>query len=422
MSATGNFNMAAKRTALGDRNVASRDSSDALHTGKSGTTYNYNTSSTMVASKAQENRMQANPKVKAKDAPGAFHQPAQRPITKSLVPSASMGQLRPGASEAYVPRKPHGKLSSLVYRDPRQEEARPAPAEPTDAVPVHLPAALPQAVRVRPSITHRDTYTQQQQRPAKAIDSRLPTALQPERVQLLEQPPSHQPISTKAQVHEQTHSTTFPSLIRLAEISPCLSPHTDDDDDATEPLYVDAVEDYAQQNWELLTDDLADHTDAPQPHRVATHSLPEPHIAEPIHPSQRSSPQPTTDPINYNNPSPPHPVTESLYPAYLSDCDEDEDHGYDDKGYTTAHSYPSHGDNTTGGVTTVMFPPKVTKKGQAEIEAAMQIVESRRTAEEIQEDAWDISMVAEYGEEIFQYMREQEVRLKKKPRIRGLLD
>ncbi|KAJ3569754.1 hypothetical protein NPX13_g5974 [Xylaria arbuscula] len=404
VSATGNFNMAAKRTALGDRNVASRDTSDALHAGKPGTTHNYNSSSTMVASKAQENRIQANPKGKVKDViQGAFSQPAHRPITKTLVPSASMGQLRPGANEACIPRKPHGKLSSLVYRDPRKEEARPAPTEPTDPVPVDLPAA--QAVRVRPSIAQRDTYTQrqQQQRPVNAIDSKQQPALQPERVELLNKPPPHQPASSKAQVHEQPQSMTFPSLISLAETSPCHSSHTDDD--ATEPLYVDAVEDYAQENWELLTNDLPDHTNAPQPHRVA------------IHPSKRSSTQPTTDLINYNNnnPSPPPPVNESLYPTYLSDCDDDEDHCYDDKGYTTAHSYRSHGDNTTGGVTTVMFPPKVTKKGQAEIEAAKQTVESRRTAEEIQEDAWDISMVAEYGDEIFQYMRQQEITLLPNP-------
>lgn len=405
MSATGNLSMAAKRTALGDRNVAPRDMSDALYAAKSVLKHSNNTSSTMVASKAQENRIQINPKVKAtcKDLQGAFYQPAQRP-TKSIVPSASMGQLRPGTKEAGIPRKPRGNLPSLVYRDSWQEEARPAPAKPAGAVSEDPPAA--HAVRVQPSIAHLNI---QQQRLASATHSEPPAALHPERVGLAEKKPSRESNSNEAHVRERSLSKTLSPLIPLADTSSCHSPHTDDD--ATEPLYVDAVEDYTQENWELLTNEPASHLDAPQSHRVAIRSLPEPHIPEPIYPSQKSTTQPTTELINYNEPYPPLPVVnESVYPTYLSDCDEDEDHCYD-KGYTTAHSYRSHGDNTTGGVTTVMFPPKITKKGQAEIETAKQIVESRRTAEEIQEDAWDISMVAEYGDEIFQYMRQQEVRL-----------
>ena len=92
----------------------------------------------------------------------------------------------------------------------------------------------------------------------------------------------------------------------------------------------------------------------------------------------------------------------------LSDYEEDY---YDDQGYTTAHSTRSRGDNTTGGVTTVLFPPKLTKKDASEIEAARQIVDSKRTPEEDAEEAWDVSMVAEYGDDIFNYMRDLEVRV-----------
>lgn len=88
--------------------------------------------------------------------------------------------------------------------------------------------------------------------------------------------------------------------------------------------------------------------------------------------------------------------------------DEDDGDLYDEQGYTTAHSFKSHGDNTTGGVTT-MLAPKFTAKVQKELEIAAAIVESTTTEEQIEEEEWDTSMVAEYGEEIFSYMRKLEV-------------
>lgn len=88
--------------------------------------------------------------------------------------------------------------------------------------------------------------------------------------------------------------------------------------------------------------------------------------------------------------------------------EEEEEEIYDDQGYTTAHSYRSRGDNTTGGATTVLFP-KVTNKIKKELALAKEIIENSRTQEEIEDEAWDTSMVAEYGDEIFSYMRELEV-------------
>jgi G2/mitotic-specific cyclin 3/4 len=85
--------------------------------------------------------------------------------------------------------------------------------------------------------------------------------------------------------------------------------------------------------------------------------------------------------------------------------DEDEDEYCDEEGYTTARS---RGENTTGGATTILFP-QVTTRARKELAAARQIVESTRTPEDIDEETWDTSMVAEYGDEIFQYMRELEV-------------
>lgn len=88
--------------------------------------------------------------------------------------------------------------------------------------------------------------------------------------------------------------------------------------------------------------------------------------------------------------------------------DEEEEEHYDDEGYVTARSCKSKSDNTTGGATTVLFP-KVNVKVKKELAAAKILIESTRTQEEIEDEAWDTSMVAEYGDEIFQYMKDLEV-------------
>lgn len=92
---------------------------------------------------------------------------------------------------------------------------------------------------------------------------------------------------------------------------------------------------------------------------------------------------------------------------HWDDDDDEEDIGYDEAGYTTAHSYKSYGDNTTGATTLVA--PKKTTRVQRELEIAKLSVEQHRPQEDIDEEEWDVSMVAEYGEEIFEYMRELEV-------------
>lgn len=93
--------------------------------------------------------------------------------------------------------------------------------------------------------------------------------------------------------------------------------------------------------------------------------------------------------------------------------DEEEDDMYDEQGYTTAHSFRSHGDNTTGATT--VLAPKVTRAVQKELEEAMVFVENTRSQDEIDEEEWDVSMVAEYGDDIFNYMRDLEVRHMRTP-------
>ncbi|KAF2015017.1 hypothetical protein BU24DRAFT_493497 [Aaosphaeria arxii CBS 175.79] len=94
--------------------------------------------------------------------------------------------------------------------------------------------------------------------------------------------------------------------------------------------------------------------------------------------------------------------------------DEDEDEGeeyFDADGYTTARSLRSRSDNTTGGVTLVLAP-RVTSKSQRELEAAREWVEANKTPEDVEDEQWDTSMVAEYGDEIFEYMHSLEERMK----------
>lgn len=88
--------------------------------------------------------------------------------------------------------------------------------------------------------------------------------------------------------------------------------------------------------------------------------------------------------------------------------DDEGDENYDEEGYATARSVKSRGENTTGGATTVLFP-KINHKTRKEIAAAKELIEGSKTAEELEDEAWDTTMVAEYGGEIFQYLKDLEV-------------
>ncbi|KAF2397841.1 hypothetical protein EJ06DRAFT_539286 [Trichodelitschia bisporula] len=90
--------------------------------------------------------------------------------------------------------------------------------------------------------------------------------------------------------------------------------------------------------------------------------------------------------------------------------EEEEDEYFDAEGYTTSHSVPSRGDNTTSGFTAVLAP-KVTARVQRELESAKIFVDATRPSEMEDEESWDTSMVAEYSEEIFAYMQKLEDRM-----------
>lgn len=102
-----------------------------------------------------------------------------------------------------------------------------------------------------------------------------------------------------------------------------------------------------------------------------------------------------------------HRLASASEPEESWDEEEEEDN-YDEDGYITARSYKSRGENTTNGATTVLFP-KMNQKIKRELAAAKELIEGARTHEDIDDESWDTTMVAEYGDEIFEYMKELEV-------------
>jgi G2/mitotic-specific cyclin 3/4 len=89
--------------------------------------------------------------------------------------------------------------------------------------------------------------------------------------------------------------------------------------------------------------------------------------------------------------------------------EEAEEEFFDAEGCVTARSLRSMGgENTTSGMSTVMMP-RVTSRVERELAAAKAWVDETGFSEITEDEAWDTTMVTEYGDEIFDYMRELEV-------------
>lgn len=74
---------------------------------------------------------------------------------------------------------------------------------------------------------------------------------------------------------------------------------------------------------------------------------------------------------------------------------------------STTQSMDTQGDNSTGYLTIAV--PNLTAEDFAELHAAERFVLAHQNNDDVEDDLWDISMVAEYSEDIFEYLREQEV-------------
>lgn len=90
--------------------------------------------------------------------------------------------------------------------------------------------------------------------------------------------------------------------------------------------------------------------------------------------------------------------------------DDEEKQAPYEQGYIPVHSYRSHSDNTTSGPTTLLAP-YVTAGVEEELKIAKAYVTAHQIEEESKDEEWDIRMVAEYGDEIFAYMRDLEARM-----------
>lgn len=88
--------------------------------------------------------------------------------------------------------------------------------------------------------------------------------------------------------------------------------------------------------------------------------------------------------------------------------DEDYLGVYEDYGYMIVYFYWFYGDNIMGGLI-IMVVFVFSFNVQREFVIVKDWVFFIQMEEEIEEEVWDVSMVVEYGEEIFVYMRQFEV-------------
>ena len=388
---------AAKRNALADSSNVAKPVFPAASSGAVVKKQGGVAANTTLVAKAQENvREQTKPK-------DALSRPAQRPISKvgSITHSSSMAQIRTGSTESQVPRGPKQQplgwkrpSKPMVYNDAQSEKDRQVSESSNGAGPKKADRVSvlgePRAVARQPRHYQSQPVLKSAQpgpRSQLANDSKLMIVPKPERGRV--SAPSEKTDWNKASRDRAVGGRDRPDLA-AKPLSGTYASRAEDD--ATDAPYLDAVE-------ELPKDDQY-----PKPASIDEPLAHIPSLPEPIMPTKAAAKMDGKI-VDF------HP--DLLPPAHADDLpdlsDYEEDY-YDDQGYTTAHSTRSRGDNTTGGVTTALFPPKLTKRDATEIEVARQIVDSKRTPEEDAEEAWDVSMVAEYGDDIFNYMRDLEVR------------
>ncbi|EEP79950.1 G2/mitotic-specific cyclin 3 [Uncinocarpus reesii 1704] len=92
----------------------------------------------------------------------------------------------------------------------------------------------------------------------------------------------------------------------------------------------------------------------------------------------------------------------------------DDNENFVDDGSMPPRSHFYGTDNTTVGTTAILFP-EFTANEKRDLAFAKKFVESTRTAQDYEDECFDPTMVAEYGDEIFDYMRKLEVKLMPNP-------
>ncbi len=364
----GGLKMAAKRTAFGDvSNTAniSRPSKD----------------DSVIGAKGDYNALEKTIPAQQDKRTTALLRPAQRPLSlcgsKSLLNVSSQRSVNQPLPEVQQPlqalvqtantRKGVTKKGSAILKDPAPTQSE-LPTSDLQRVHTSLTPVVP---------VHRELPARQQPREADAYQNLQPTQAGKQSKRLSQQEPQERPTVTSA---TQTLSEE-PAASRSDGI------YIDEQGQVQSYDYIDPVELAAISHAErsMKSDgEVPKPTSRPCLERISDNHL----VKQKSEASQKPMLAPVSEPEEY--------------------WDDDGEENYDEEGYVTARSFKSRGDNTTGGATTVLFP-KVNQKAKQEIAAAKHLIEGSKTAEELEDEAWDTTMVAEYGEEIFQYMKDLEV-------------
>ncbi|KAI2615952.1 cyclin-like protein [Hypoxylon sp. NC1633] len=321
--------------------------------------------STESVAMGQENRAQ----VIAKD---AFLRPAQRP-PKSAVISAPMEQVGQAAVE--LKSKPEARPVSKLYNHAR---------------------------RGHPIVVYNDEPYKKE---AQAATEPTP--------QQLGEVKAAAEVEHSKMTEDEMHAYHYPELqARAAEVpmEESLTMQEDVESNQDDGARLAAPQDGASSVIQFAEDITDLYQDALEEIPADRFPIPEPNTANGWEQGLSSRSEPDDTEAYYEPAAAKGEASYSQVHVYEDEStDSTEEEDYDDQGYATAHSGR---DNTTYGATMVILPPKMTKKAVTEIEAAKKIVENQRAARPPHDDEeWDISMVTEYGEEIFEYMREVEMEM-----------
>ena len=376
MLAAGGLRAAAKRTAFGDlSNIVqnSRPSKD----------------DTSISIKHPQSSFQEDQPLFEKK-PAAFLRPAQRPLSVAGLKGLLTGSSQSGIEQSMKPAAEPGchapntrrvliKRNTTIFKDPSLDTVNEVESS-AEARPKTAEATVPNENRRLQSVveaTHQQPLLPSPPRQAAVAGDPIKET-QPLDIQL--------PLPLISQVLQQP-----PAL--LSEIRP----------EAAAPPTVAVHQVTTNQEPEKK----ATHQVAPIT-TTTSESLYSHHQLESYFPQQMRSRIPSA-PVPALLPQ--LPQHQTVLPQEVEEhWEEDDEEPYEEEGYVTARSYRSRSENTTGGATAVLFP-QYNQKVRREISAAKSLVEATRTADEIEDESFDTSMVAEYGEEIFDYMRELEVKM-----------
>ena len=372
MHNAGGLKLAAKRTAFGDvSNTANvvRPSRDDMAIGAKG---EYNGLEKPVS--GQEDK-RANPLLR----------PAQRPMSVSSLkgllngvtttttqvpvkqPLVELPQVSHFTNNVANIRKVTTKKSTIVLKDAPiagSEQPKPALKPSVSEAPIasaHRELPPSTQVSIPDAILHEQTKSDQQSEITEKESSKPKTAEQPSSLLSSEEPASSRVDGVYIDEKGQIQTYDYIDPLALVEAVP--------EDKQAVP-----ANDIGSKATKIVAD-----------------KAPQAQTSRPLlEPARRSTLAPVSEPEEY--------------------WDEEGEENYDEEGYVTARSFKSRGDNTTGGATTILFP-KINQKVKKELAIAKDLVEGSKTAEELEDEAWDTTMVAEYGDEIFQYMKDLEVPL-----------